>query len=144
VLDRLRRSSARHGGVASATFTPMATVIFGALLVRVADPYSLMAALRLLYPFAIILSALCGVTGLMAGLALSNTRRSKPPNRQSPSVDKRELREAAAHRGTGEDCQHGSFDPTSSFPDAHGNESASVSKTTPAPVGAEPDAEQRS
>jgi hypothetical protein len=31
-----------------ATFTPMATVMFGALLVRVADPYSFMAAFHLL------------------------------------------------------------------------------------------------
>lgn len=59
-----------------ATFTPMATVMFGALLVRVANPYSLMAAFHLLYLFAIILSALCGVTGLMAGLAVLSGRRS--------------------------------------------------------------------
>jgi integrase len=54
----------------------MATVMFGVLLVRVADPYSLMAAFHLLYLFAITLSALCGVTGLMAGLALLSGRRS--------------------------------------------------------------------
>jgi hypothetical protein len=50
--------------------TPVATVMFGALLVRVADPYSLMAAFHLFYLFVIILSAVCGVFALLAGLAL--------------------------------------------------------------------------
>jgi hypothetical protein len=53
-----------------ATFTPVATVMFGALLSRVADPFSMMSAFHFFYLFAIILSALCGVIGFLAGLAL--------------------------------------------------------------------------
>jgi hypothetical protein len=52
------------------SFTPIATVMFGALLVRVADPYTLMSVFHLFYSFAIVLSAVCGVIGLLAGLAL--------------------------------------------------------------------------
>jgi hypothetical protein len=54
-------------------------------------------------------------TGRRALVRSCNARRSKPPNRQSPSLDKHELHESAAHRGTGEDCQHGSFDPHHHF-----------------------------
>lgn len=57
-----------------AMFTPTATVMFGALLVRVADPYSLMAAFHVFYVFAILLSALCGIFGVLAGLALLSDR----------------------------------------------------------------------
>jgi hypothetical protein len=59
-----------------ATFTPVATVMFGALLVRVADPFSLMAAFHLFYLFAILLSGVCGVFGLLAGLALLSGNRA--------------------------------------------------------------------
>jgi hypothetical protein len=52
------------------SFTPIATVMFGALLVRVADPFSMMSAFHIFYSFAILLSAVCGVIGLLAGLAL--------------------------------------------------------------------------
>jgi hypothetical protein len=52
------------------SFTPIATVMFGALLVRVADPFSMMSAFHLFYSFAIVLSAVCGIIGLLAGLAL--------------------------------------------------------------------------
>jgi len=47
-----------------------ATVMFGALLVRVADPYSLMALFHATYLFIIILSGVGGVIGILAGLAL--------------------------------------------------------------------------
>jgi hypothetical protein len=53
-----------------ATFTPIATVMFGALLTRVANPFSLMAAFHLFYLFWIILSAAAGIFGLLAGIAL--------------------------------------------------------------------------
>jgi hypothetical protein len=59
-----------------AIFAPTATVMFGALLVRVNDPYSLMAAFHLFYLFAIVLSAACGVIGILAGLALLWSRRA--------------------------------------------------------------------
>jgi uncharacterized membrane protein len=52
------------------TFTPIATVMFGALLTRVANPFSLMAAFHLFYLFWIILSAAAGIFGLLAGIAL--------------------------------------------------------------------------
>ena len=53
-----------------ANFTPVATVMFGAMLVRVADPYSLMAAFHLFYLFLIILSMVCGAAGILTGIAL--------------------------------------------------------------------------
>jgi len=51
-------------------FTRQATVMFGATLVEVARPESLMAAFHMLYLFAIILSIVSGLIGLLAGLAL--------------------------------------------------------------------------
>jgi hypothetical protein len=59
-----------------AGFTPVATVMFGALLVRVADPFSLMSAFHFFYAFVILLSAVCGIIGLLAGLALLSGWRS--------------------------------------------------------------------
>ena len=47
-----------------------ATVMFGALLVRVADPYSLMTLFHATYLFIIILSGVGGIVGILAGLAL--------------------------------------------------------------------------
>jgi hypothetical protein len=51
-------------------YTGTATVMFGALLTRVPDPYTLMAIFHILYIIAIIVTALSGVLGLFAGLAL--------------------------------------------------------------------------
>src|SRR5262249_49185760 len=50
--------------------TGTATVMFGALLSRVADPYSLMAGFHLVYMTLLIRSAICGILGISAGLAL--------------------------------------------------------------------------
>ena len=47
-----------------------ATVMFGALLTRVVDYASLMAIFHVLYIAAIIVTALSGLFGLFAGLAL--------------------------------------------------------------------------
>lgn len=47
-----------------------ATVMFGALLTRVVDYASLMAIFHIFYTAAIIVSALSGLFGLLAGLAL--------------------------------------------------------------------------
>jgi len=44
--------------------------MFGALLSRVADPYSLMTGFHLVYMTLVILSAICGILGIAAGLAL--------------------------------------------------------------------------
>jgi hypothetical protein len=47
-----------------------ATVMFGALLNRVPDPFTLMGVFHFMYIVMIVLSALCGILGIMAGLAL--------------------------------------------------------------------------
>jgi hypothetical protein len=47
-----------------------ATVMFGALLTRVVDYAALMAIFHILYIAAIIVTALSGLFGLLAGLAL--------------------------------------------------------------------------
>lgn len=57
-------------GVWMVTFAPVATVMFGALLVRVSDVYSLMSEFHIFYTFAIALSLVCGVVGLLAGVGL--------------------------------------------------------------------------
>jgi len=51
-------------------FTPTATVMFGALLTRVPDPYTLMTTFHILYIVAIIVTLLSGLFGLMAGVAI--------------------------------------------------------------------------
>jgi len=51
-------------------YTGTATVMFGALLTRVPDPYTLMATFHVFYIVAIIVTALSGLFGLFAGLAL--------------------------------------------------------------------------
>jgi hypothetical protein len=61
-----------------AVFTPTATVMFGVLLTRVPNPFSLMTAFHFLYLGIILRSAACGVFGVLAGLALL-ARRSFAP-----------------------------------------------------------------
>jgi len=51
-------------------YTGTATVMFGALLTRVPDPYTLMTTFHVFYIVAIIVTALSGLFGLFAGLAL--------------------------------------------------------------------------
>src|SRR5215467_6974782 len=55
-------------------FAPTATVMFGALLGRVADPYTLMALFHALYFSWTALSVVTGVLGLLAGWALMSGR----------------------------------------------------------------------
>lgn len=57
-------------GVVLILFTPTATVMFGALLSRVANPFALMSDFHLLYAAAIVLAFVSGVMSLAAGLAL--------------------------------------------------------------------------
>lgn len=57
-------------------FTPTATVMFGALLTRVADPFTLMSEFHIWYTCAIVLSVLCGILGIIAGLALMGRGRT--------------------------------------------------------------------
>ena len=58
------------------SFGGTATLMFGALLGRVADPFTLMGAFHFLYAAAIVLSAVRGLFGLVAGLALLGGQRS--------------------------------------------------------------------
>ena len=51
-------------------YTGTATVMFGALLTRVPDPFTLMTIFHILYIAAILVTALSGLFGLFAGLAL--------------------------------------------------------------------------
>ena len=52
------------------SFTPTATVMFGALLNRVPNPYPLMSAFHLIYAVWIVLSAASGLFGGLAGISL--------------------------------------------------------------------------
>lgn len=47
-----------------------ATVMFGVLLGRVPDPFSLMHVFHFVYTVNVIVSALCGLLGILGGLAL--------------------------------------------------------------------------
>jgi hypothetical protein len=58
------------GAVWLVLFGGTATVMFGALLQRVADPFTLMGIFHFGYVCMIILSALSGIVGLLAGFAL--------------------------------------------------------------------------
>jgi hypothetical protein len=51
-------------------FSATATVMFGALLSRVADPFALMSGFHIIYASIVVLSVLSGIFGLLAGLAL--------------------------------------------------------------------------
>jgi hypothetical protein len=50
--------------------------MFGALLNRVPDPFALMADFHVLYAMLIALSVVCGILGIIAGLALLAGNRS--------------------------------------------------------------------
>jgi hypothetical protein len=60
-------------------YTPTATLMFGALLNRVANPYALMDLFHIVYLGAIVLAVVCGIVGIMAGLALMGGGRSARP-----------------------------------------------------------------
>jgi uncharacterized membrane protein len=57
-------------GVAAVLCTPTATVMFGALLTRVADPFTWMAFFHMWYVCWIGLCLVCGILGIVGGLAL--------------------------------------------------------------------------
>jgi hypothetical protein len=63
-------------GVCLVLFSGTATVMFGALLSRVADPFALMSDFHIVYAGMVILTVLCGLLGLLAGLALLANQRS--------------------------------------------------------------------
>lgn len=57
-------------GIALILWSGTATVMFGALLARVPDPFSMMAEFHIVYMGVIVLSFVCAVLGIFAGLAL--------------------------------------------------------------------------
>ncbi|MGH9743148.1 MAG: hypothetical protein ACRD51_12460 [Candidatus Acidiferrum sp.] len=60
-------------------YSGTATVMFGALLTRVADPYTLMAIFHVLYICGICIAVLAGVLGLLAGIAMLGGKSSARP-----------------------------------------------------------------
>lgn len=57
-------------------FNGTATVMFGALLNRVPDPFTMMSEFHFVYVGIIVLSILCGVLGILGGLAMLSGARS--------------------------------------------------------------------
>lgn len=57
-------------------YSGTATVMFGALLARVPDPFTLMDIFHVLYVVAIIVAALGGIFGILAGVALHGGKSS--------------------------------------------------------------------
>ena len=57
-------------------YSGTATLMFGALLNRVPDPFALMGVFHFLYTLTIALSAVCGLIGFVAGAALIGGQRS--------------------------------------------------------------------
>lgn len=60
-------------GIAQVFFAPTATVMFGALLGRVPDPFTLMGFFHVVYVLAILVSFACGILGIFGGLAIGNS-----------------------------------------------------------------------
>jgi hypothetical protein len=58
-------------------YTGTATVMFGALLTRVPDPYTLMTTFHVFYIGAIVVTALSGLFALAAGAALLAARSAR-------------------------------------------------------------------
>jgi hypothetical protein len=61
------------------TLTTTATLMFGALLTRVPDPFSLMSLFHFFYLGVMIWSAVSGVIGILAGVTLLSGQRSARP-----------------------------------------------------------------
>ena len=57
-------------GICLMVYTGTATVMFGALLGRVPDAFSLMADFHVFYAVIVVLSFVCGLVGLFGGLGL--------------------------------------------------------------------------
>jgi len=62
-------------GICLVLFSGTATVMFGALLSRVAEPFALMSDFHLVYAGIVVLTVLCGILGILAGLALLANQR---------------------------------------------------------------------
>ena len=59
-----------------ASFSNTATLMFGALLNRVPDPFTLMSFFHFFYGVLVAVSAVCGILGVLAGLALLSGAQS--------------------------------------------------------------------
>ena len=57
-------------GIWLVLFSGTSTVMFGALLTRVPNPFALMGDFHIVYGGLVVLSFLCGLFGILAGLAL--------------------------------------------------------------------------
>jgi hypothetical protein len=62
-------------GICLVLFSGTATVMFGALLDRVPNPFALMNDFHIVYAGMVVLAVLCGVFGVIAGLALLANQR---------------------------------------------------------------------
>jgi hypothetical protein len=62
-------------GIWLVPFSGTATVMFGALLSRVANPFALMSDFHIVYAGLIVLSIICGIFGILAGVALLANQR---------------------------------------------------------------------
>jgi uncharacterized membrane protein HdeD (DUF308 family) len=62
-------------GICLVLFSGTATVMFGALLSRVASPFALMSDFHIVYAGLVVLSLLGGLFGILAGLALLANQR---------------------------------------------------------------------
>ena len=62
-------------GICLVLFGGTATVMFGALLGRVPNPFALMGDFHVIYAVIVVLTLLCGLFGFLAGLALLASQR---------------------------------------------------------------------
>jgi len=62
-------------GICLVLFSGTSTVMFGALLGRVPNPFALMSDFHIVYAGLMVLSFLCGIFGILAGLALLANQR---------------------------------------------------------------------
>jgi len=62
-------------GMCLVLFSGTATVMFGALLNRAPNPFALMGDFHIAYAGIVVLTVLCGLFGLLAGLALLANQR---------------------------------------------------------------------
>jgi hypothetical protein len=63
-------------GIWLVLFSGTATVMFGALLSRVANPFALMSDFHIVYAGLVVLSIVCGIFGILAGVALLANQRA--------------------------------------------------------------------
>jgi hypothetical protein len=63
-------------GICLVLFSGTSTVMFGALLTRVPNPFALMGDFHIVYAGLVVLSFLCGLFGILAGLALLANQQS--------------------------------------------------------------------